>query len=50
MHDLLTGKVWHIRNGKWAKEGDTFTFRDVPIYDSPVLLADRAALVAVTKE
>lgn len=42
--DLLTGHVYEIPQGSWKKNGTTYTFSNVPVYDSPVLIADRSTL------
>lgn len=42
--DLLTGHVYEIPKGDWTKTGTTYTFRNIPVYDSPVLIADQSTL------
>jgi hypothetical protein len=42
--DLRTGKAYAIPAASYAGEGMTWHFRQVPCYDSPILIADRAAL------
>ncbi len=42
--DLLTGHVYEIPKGSWKKTGTTYTFSNVPVYDSPVLIADKSLL------
>jgi len=42
--DLRTGKVFAVPATSYSHEGTTWRFRQIPCYDSPVLLADRAAL------
>lgn len=42
--DILSGKVYNIPADKWSKKGDTFTFKDILIYDSPVLIIDKSLL------
>jgi hypothetical protein len=42
--DLLSGKVYAIPDAKWSRSGSAYTFRDVPVGDWPVLIADRAAI------
>ncbi|MDD4689603.1 MAG: hypothetical protein PHE51_07645 [Eubacteriales bacterium] len=39
--DLRTGDVYNIR--KWEKNGDSYTFYYIPVYDSAVLIADASA-------
>ncbi len=42
--DLLTGKVYAL-----PQPADGSTFRQIPLYDSPILIADKAALPLDTK-
>jgi len=45
--DMISGAVYEIPSGQWKKEGNKFTFKDMPVYDAPVLIADRS-LVGLT--
>lgn len=40
--DILTGGVYEIPAGQWTRQGNSYTFKDIPVYDSPVLIADRS--------
>ena len=40
--DIITGGVYEIPAGQWKKTGDSYTFTNIPIYDAPVLIADRS--------
>lgn len=42
--DLLTGHVYELPQSSWRKTGSTYTFKHIPVYDSPVLIADRSTL------
>jgi hypothetical protein len=42
--DLLTGGVFQIALGDWSKEGDNYIFKKVPVYDAPVLIADKSLI------
>jgi hypothetical protein len=42
--DLLTGKVYAIPADCWSADGDTATFKQIPIYDSPILIAEKSVL------
>ncbi len=42
--DLREGRVYDIPSKKWSREGKKWTFRDVPCYDSPILIADRNSI------
>lgn len=41
--DLVSGRIYEIPKSNWKKEGMTYIF-EVPVYDSPVLIADRSIL------
>lgn len=43
--DLRTGKVFEIPVDAWSRSGDETRFRAIPIYDSPVLIAEKSALL-----
>lgn len=42
--DLLTGHVYELPKTQWSKTGNVYTFRNIPVYDSPVLIADALTL------
>ena len=42
--DLLTGNVFEIPKADWSKMGTTYTFKQIPVYDSPVLIVDKSIL------
>lgn len=42
--DLLTGGVYEIPSNQWSKKGNTFTFKNIPVYDSPILIADKSLI------
>lgn len=42
--DLLTGHIYEIPKNAWSKTGTTYTFKNIPVYDSPVLIADKSVL------
>lgn len=46
--DLRDGTVRTIPAAAWSREGDTCTFTNVPVYDSPILIADRSAISLAT--
>jgi len=39
--DLREGKVYEIPSSHWQRQGTVYEFREVPCYDSPILIADR---------
>ncbi len=42
--DIISGKVFVIPSKQWRKDGDTYTFLKIPVYDGPVLIADKSLL------
>lgn len=42
--DLMTGHVYEIPKKQWRKTGSTYTFSGIPVYDSPVLIAEKSAI------
>ena len=42
--DLRTGEVREIPPSAIQQQGTQFTFQDIPIYDSPVLIADKSLI------
>jgi len=42
--DLLTGSIYEIPAANWSKVGNTYTFKNIPVYDSPILIADKSLL------
>lgn len=42
--DVLTGSVYQIPASLWKKEGNKLVVQKLPVYDAPVLLADRSLL------
>ncbi|MFF0190959.1 hypothetical protein [Streptomyces sp. NPDC005244] len=42
--DVRTGAVHAIPAANWSAQGSTYTFKDIPVYDSPVLIADRSTI------
>lgn len=43
--DLRTGNVFEIPAATWSKSGDETRFRAIPVYDSPILIAEKTALL-----
>ncbi|MCX7010197.1 MAG: hypothetical protein NTY53_23655 [Kiritimatiellaeota bacterium] len=46
--DLLTGQIYKIPRDRWSSADDTVTFKQMPVYDSPVLIAEKTALLIDT--
>jgi lysophospholipase L1-like esterase len=42
--DMRDGTVRSIPTAEWSRSGNTCTFNNVPVYDSPILIADRSAI------
>lgn len=42
--DLLTGKVYAVDKSLWSQSGDSAAFRNVPVYDCVVLIAERSLI------
>lgn len=40
--DIITGKVYEIPKANWTKTGDKYVFKNIPVYDAPVLIADKS--------
>ena len=46
--DMITGGVYEIPSGQWSRNGSTYTFKGIPVYDAPILIADRS-LIRITR-
>lgn len=42
--DLLTGNVYEISKNEWKIVGNKYIFKQIPVYDSPVLIVDKSML------
>ena len=42
--DLREGTVLEIPDGRWSRDGSAYTFEGVPVYDAPILIADRSTI------
>ena len=42
--DLRTGAIHAIPPANWSREGGRCIFRQIPVYDSPILIAERSAV------
>ncbi|MEJ7586986.1 MAG: hypothetical protein WKI04_05435 [Ferruginibacter sp.] len=43
--DIITGGVYEIPVGNWSKKGNTYTFKNIPVYDAPVVIADKSLVI-----
>lgn len=48
--DLRTGSIYTIPKGNWKKNGSQYTLTDIPVYDSPILIADESLLKIKNKK
>lgn len=42
--DVITGNVYSIPSSMWAKNEKEYTFKSLPIYDAPILIADKSLI------
>jgi hypothetical protein len=42
--DLMTGAIYEIPGRQWSRKENRYTFSNLPVYDAPVLIADRSLL------
>ena len=42
--DIITGSVYEIPATKWSKKGNTYSFKEIPVYDAPILVADKSLI------
>jgi len=42
--DILTGLVYEIPDNQWQKIGDKYVFNNLPVYDAPILIADKSLI------
>jgi hypothetical protein len=43
--DIVSGTVYEIPSSDWSKKGNTYTFKNIPVYDSPILIADKSLII-----
>ncbi|MBD3377107.1 hypothetical protein GF406_18910 [candidate division KSB1 bacterium] len=43
--DLRETKVYEIPDDKWSVHGSVYEFKDIPVYDSPVIVADKSLIM-----
>ncbi len=42
--DIITGSVYDIPKEQWSSEGNIDRFRKIPVYDAPVLIAEKSLI------
>lgn len=47
--DLRTGGVYEIPPANVARNGSNFIFKNIPVYDSPILIAEREIVLPTGK-
>ncbi|MEN6407054.1 MAG: hypothetical protein ABFC77_11355 [Thermoguttaceae bacterium] len=47
--EMITGKVFEIAKSTWKTEGENTTFSQLPLWDSPIMIAERSQ-VEMTKD
>jgi hypothetical protein len=43
--DIITGGIYEIPASNWSKKGGVYTFKEIPVYDAPILIADKSLVV-----
>ncbi|WP_309917969.1 MULTISPECIES: GH39 family glycosyl hydrolase [unclassified Arcicella] len=42
--DLMTGHIYEIPKSAWSRTGNRYSFKQIPVYDSPVLIIEKELL------
>ncbi len=42
--DIITGNIYEIPTSQWSKIGNKYTFEAIPVYDAPILIADKSLI------
>lgn len=42
--DIISGRVYEIPAAQWQKVGNRYTFTNIPVYDAPILIADKSLI------
>lgn len=43
--DMRTGNVYDIPDSNWDRNGSQCTFKNIPVYDSPILISDKSLIL-----
>lgn len=43
--DIISGNIYEIPADQWEVKGTRYTFRNIPIYDGPILIADKSLII-----
>ena len=41
---MRAGEVFEIPKKQWSKSGSVYEFKNIPVYDSPILIAEKSML------
>lgn len=47
--NIITGNIYDIPASQWSKNGTKYTFRNIPVYDGPILIADKKLLRIISR-
>ncbi|GAB3219296.1 hypothetical protein GCM10027454_08580 [Algoriphagus aestuariicola] len=42
--DIISGDVHEIPKENWSREGEKFVFKNIPVFDGPILIADKSLI------
>jgi hypothetical protein len=42
--DLMTGHVYEIPRANWVKKSNQLIFKQIPVYDAPILIVEKEVL------
>lgn len=43
--DVISGDVYEIQEKNWQKRGTNYIFKNIPVYDAPILIADKSLVM-----
>ncbi|MBC7828307.1 MAG: beta-galactosidase [Chitinophagaceae bacterium] len=43
--DIITGGVYEIPATQWTKEGNKCVFKNIPVYDAPIIIAEKKLVI-----
>jgi alpha-galactosidase len=43
--DIVSGRVYEIPSSDWSKKGVTYSFKNIPVYDAPILIIDKSLVL-----
>jgi len=48
--DIITGNVYEISSSKISKKGNSTTLKDIPVYNAPIIIADKSLIKFTTMD